>query len=39
MCTGDERVTGRVQGVTEMMKIPLGTGNPKVSLLSDSGDL
>ena len=35
-------MTGKVQGVTGMMEIPLGTGNPKVSLLSrlsDSGDL
>ena len=32
-------MTGKVQGVMGMMRIPIGTGNSKISLLSDSGDL
>ena len=30
---------GEVQAVTGMMRIPIGTGNSKISLPSDSGDL
>ena len=34
---GDDRDS--IQGVMGMMRIPIGTWNSKISLLSDSGDL